>query len=261
MIHANFPINGTSEKNDHHGLPRSFLGSSDQTVNISRLYKYEHDAFHQVAGHLPPDGFLRTVTLSSIGWKNPSGLSIEEDFYRELLSQLTPLTWESMYQRAAINHFLRQDEPDRYGMAALHMHQLLQSEMRVVRQIIQSLLVGSLEQTQPLQKTIRYLDFFRRDNPVSAMYAFLTEISEDGDKKWAKPLNPSVYSKLCSVTKNPLLVYRRRSTYSHLLKLMEGHLQRLVVVSREWTPHLREVEDNLSLRTRENIYAILTSSR
>lgn len=230
------------EKNDHHCIPRSFLGSV-HALNITRLPVDEHNAFHQIAGYRPPDFLMRKILLASLSW-NDELRTIPASVYIQSLKFLTPPDWREFYAEGTI---LKPEEfPNGKGatLAAIHIHRHLWEEQAILAEAIGS--VGILQHisshTRGFLKEI--MAFFRSPDPLQAIRTYLIEKNAGGDRKWTKPLEPKAFSTLCNYTKEATLELLTTETRTELLCALLAHQHRLNDCINNWQP---SIGDNIKL--------------
>lgn len=178
----------TPERNDHHGLPRSWGGSSC-SENITRMYKDRHDAFHGILGHRPPDFSARTLVLASILSRKPA---LPAGVTGRLLEEFTPADWRMNYLPRALRDRRREPSTALLGSAmhlANHLHHELQMVMQAINLVHWNQRPGEAAQAF----NDRADEFFDTQDPGRRLRRFLTEV--DGtDFSWTKPLRPSLRS-------------------------------------------------------------------
>ncbi len=231
-----------TERNDHHCVPRSFLGSNAD-INVSRLSVPEHDAYHRVAGFRPPDFLIRKVLLASINWHDAEGKMIPARLYQEAFMLLTPDDWRSFYDSSSMRRIEEAPNGNGATKAAVHVHMHLWEEQAMVAEAIASVGISRYLSPQVRDFSNNFMSFFRTDDPIAALRNYLQDSSETKERKWTKPLTPSAFSHFCDLTKSKVNeVMSVNSRQQLLTALVDHHVQLNRCIGR-WQP---SVIDNIA---------------
>lgn len=227
--------------NRHHGVPRSFLGSSEKG-NLSIVDAVEHSDFHTMAGHLPPDYLMRRAILSAADWRDEDGKALPPSVFEGLLEELTVPDWKKMYQPGTIRDAFR-DEPEeiQFAKAAIHI------QMQICREQYDTAdaLNATLRQRHLSPKRVAFRgamnEFFLHSNPADAIRQYLLDVN-DNDIKWVKPLSLSVRSRLLTVLRDGKPEKPARNNQRDMHDVIQEHRDRLVMCMNSWEPRITEFE-------------------
>lgn len=232
--------------NRHHGIPRSFLGSSDDR-NISIINAQEHADFHAVAGHLPPDYFLRRMILSVVNWKNDRGKSLPANVFQGFLEELTSDKWSQMYQLGTIQEIDKSETEDDIFLArtAIHIQQQICREQYDTADAFHA--ICQRQHLSPRRVAFRNaaMDFLGRDSPTEALRRYLLDTSYH-DIKWVKPLSLSVRSRLLTLLRKGAPEKPSRHRQRDILDSMEYHRDRLLTCMATWEPRISDFTSVIS---------------
>ncbi len=234
--------------NRHHGVPRSFLGSSEQS-NLSLVDAEEHGLFHAMAGHLPPDYLTRRSMLSSVDWTDRYGKMLPAEVFEDVLNELTPSDWGSMYQPGAIRSgFQHEWEEKDFAKGAIHVQMQICREQYDVADALNSTLRRQHLSPRRVYFRNAISNFFHEENPTDVLRKYLLDVS-DHDVKWIKPLSMSVRSRLLTALKDgkPEKPSVRRSR--DMEDIMVEHRRRLASCMHSWEPRVTTFETFIASHT------------
>lgn len=225
------------KKNEHHGVPRSFLGSST-SENLTKLYAAEHTEFHAIAGHIPPDAFLRIQTLQFCTWHDGEGKMIPVSLIEELLVSTSDTDWTTPYEPQAI-FSIENSSANRVTMAAVHLRRLLLQE----RSLLSRLLHFKAEQRKsivPLEKIQRTFEFFGTENLLDVFRDFQASRTSTQERKFTKPCTPDYHGRICSVLHEAQPERRTRPLNQRIDEVLVQQWQNLQSRFQTYTPKLED---------------------
>ncbi len=227
--------------NRHHGVPRSFLGSSDQS-NLSLVDAEEHGLFHAMAGHLPPDYLMRRAILSAADWTDKEGKALPAPLFEGMLAELTPSDWKQLYQPGTIREtFQDVYEEVTFAKAAIHVQMQICREQYDVADALHATLRE--KHLSPKRVAFRHAmgSFFYHTNPADAIRQYLLDVNEH-DIKWVKPLSMSVRSHVFNVLREGKPERPARNRRRDIYDSLEDHRDRLITCMERWEPRVSEFE-------------------
>jgi hypothetical protein len=228
--------------NRHHGVPRSFLGSGEGNRNLSIVDVQEHAQFHEVAGHIPPDYFLRRSILSTVDWRTDMGEALPSDVYFQILDELTVPDWRSMYEHGSIRtHMSAEHDRPLFAKAAIHVQNHVCAEQYAVADALNAVLRNANVSPERTAFRDRLGKFFGNDNPAKALRTFLID-SNDHDLKWVKPLSQSVRSRILTALTEAKPERPGRYFRRNMEDILEEHRQRLQACIDLWEPRVSQFE-------------------
>ncbi len=229
--------------NRHHGVPRSFLGSSEGKRNLTIVDAQEHEDFHDMAGHLPPDYFVRRAALSMIDWKDTRGHSIPLYVYYGLLEEMTATKWHDMYQPGTIRTHMKVDEEKAsFAKTSIHIQTHLCSEQYAVGDAINAVLHNGNISPERTSFRSDMTSFFNRENPAEALRQYLLDENNERDLKWVKPLDVSVRSRLLTTLQRVKPEKPGRFYQRNIEDLLERHRSLLMECMNNWEPRISDFE-------------------
>lgn len=236
---------GTS--NRHHGVPRSFTGSNDDS-NLTTLDEREHARFHLMAGHQPPCFFTRGLLLSSVDWQNAAGSSIPVGAFRAAFAQLMQPDWKNLYVRGTVRDpgQVHSGEEGYWARAAVHLNNRLYEESFLTADAMAYLESG--QHPRPSSRGFRSdaMEFFGAVSPPEAAASYFISRTGSGDYKWTKPLLQPVRREMLGVLRGAKPEVRRNKQRAELLQLLEEHRHRLLGCLSGWEPRSRDYERLIS---------------
>ncbi|MDD4627906.1 MAG: hypothetical protein PHE68_00740 [Candidatus Peribacteraceae bacterium] len=230
-----------SDITEHHCVPHSFDGAATR-VNLSKVTQAEHNSFHQMTGHSPPDFFLRRFLIGSVGWMDQKGRSLSPSLYQDVLSILTPNDWRDLYQTGTfiVPHGRDQGEALRKAKAAFHVAWYLDREMSLIMDQIGLLGIHKLPPYGTVQEMQGIHHFFGKDRPHVLMRTFLLDGQDAGELKWVKSLREDVRQELLTVLRTTKLErLTSNGSSQRIFDLLLDHHSRLVECTKNWQPNLR----------------------
>jgi hypothetical protein len=234
--------------NRHHGVPRSFLGSGEGTLNLTIVDAQEHADFHEMAGHIPPDYFVRRAVLSMIDWKDSMERRLPSFIFFDLLDELTIKNWHSMYQPGTIRTQIKGDhEKESFAKASIHVHTYLCNEQYAVGDAINAVLRNGNISPERTGFREDITSFFDRDNPAEALRHYLLADNDKGDLKWVKPFDPGIRSRLLSTLRQVKPEKPGRHYKRNVEDILETHRDRLVGCINQWQPRISDFESFIQM--------------
>lgn len=227
-----------STTNKHHGVPYSFGGSNNVESNISYVEIGEHNMFHKVTGHLPPDFLMRLNVIRMVGWGDSKGRVPTAEYFGDMFSVLTPDSQNSLYNRKAIRPV---DSMTRamQSQIALHVFNALGEESRYIHDAIKYL-GGSKDyvERETRYRLETFMAFFRNSNPIRAINSYLTDTNEDGQLKWTKPLNPNIQADVKQISNTTRLEYVSSQWVARMIRILSGQKKEVEKRQETWQPSL-----------------------
>lgn len=235
------------EMNDHHGVPQSFLGSNDGDTNLTRLAVPLHNAFHQMAGHLPPASFIRKLVLASVNWHENDGKMLPVGFYRDVLEVLTPKDWRHLYHNKAIRPVHSEGSAtNSQTKSAIHIYLNIWEEQRMVADAIQGLGVAQYISKESRIFSNEAMLFFQTDNPADAIREYLVAENDSGQRLWTKPFTNSTQENMVGLTSFVETEQLTLDTRRQLLQVLNDHHVRLGERAKQWQPVMSDSLDSLA---------------
>lgn len=229
------------EKNEHHGVPRSFLGSSVDE-NITKLYADEHAAFHKLAGHVLPDAFLRLQTLHTAFWTSHSGKMLPVGLVRDLLATTSDLNWRTPYTHEAI-HDVSAVGQKRVMMASVHLRVLLLKERRILLNLCRSILLEEKLDDSHCQIVQNTMNFFGSNDPIQALWGFQMSKTSKHERKYTKPCNPTYHYDVSHALSSAHLEHRSRHDRAIFEAILFEQLNNVNLRIESHQPKLEEYPD------------------
>jgi len=234
------------EMNDHHGVPQSFLGSNDGKTNITRMPVSLHNAFHHMAGHLPPASFMRKLMLSSVNWHEEDGKMLPPGLCKDVLEEFTPKDWRHLYQNGAIRPVDEQNATNGQTKSAIHIYLNLWEEQRLVADAFQALGVSQYISKDSRAFTKDAMLFFNTDNPVNAMHGYLTAENDHEQRLWTKPLRNNLNREMSKLTASVVTEHLTLTSRKKLLQTLNDHHMRLSDRAKQWEPVMADSLDSIA---------------
>jgi len=224
-----------STTNQHHGMPRSFDGGNDSSVNITTIDIEEHDLFHQLAGHLPPDFLIRQKVLETIGWHDGKFRMLPPSFYDDMFAILTPHDWRELYHSRTFR--MPSSAQKAKSHAALHIFTSLGAEITQIHDAI-ACLGGSKDYiAQTSQNALKnFMFFFRAKSPVRSMQNYLADTNEVREYKWTKPLIQSTRRDLGTALSDTRLETMTANSHERIIWILRNQKKHIERSQEEWEP-------------------------
>lgn len=241
--------------NLHHGVPRSFTGAFIQQ-NISKVDRQEHEDFHAMAGHLPPDFFVRKIVLSSVDWKNAEGLVLPIGFFRDMLGQLLCDDWRKLYKNGVFarpNNDIRGIESD--ALKSIHVHSHIAAEGYLNAGALEFLHAGTHIPPQDVGYLNNAMNYFEEESPTGVLNAFLRSSNDKGDIKWSKPLLSSVRRDLLETIRLARPEQMRRSYHDRMEHVLESHRAFLRTTAVHWKPNTADYQSIIERNYRQPAFS------
>ena len=227
---------------EHHCVPHSFDGAGNR-VNLSKVPERDHNNFHHMTGHSPPDFFLRRFLIGSVAWQDNRDRSLPPGMYSDVLSILTPEDWRTLYQPGTFvtPHPHDEGEALRKAKAAFHVAWYLDREMSLIMDQIGLLGIHKLPPLGTAQEMQGIHHFFGKDRPHVLMRMFLLDGQEVGELKWVKPMRADIRQELLKILRTSKLERLTANGSSRkIFDLLLDHHARLVECAKIWQPNLRD---------------------
>ena len=243
--------------NEHHGLPRSFTGSSD-ICNLTRVNEYEHEEFHTMAGHAPPDFFIRTLMLSSIRWRDENDKGIPPAMIADVINAVMKDDWRDNYSKKA---FLSPEKcPQsfhRFAIASIHIHEHLLREQQLTCQSAKRIFKAkkSAEDAVLFRQSAAAFFHVNDADPLKTISRFLTSESRIHGIKWSKPLHNDIRSALVEIVRHPTeYIGKRRS--ETIRDVLSQHRENLVSCLSHWQPNISAYLPYIQNKAKERMFQL-----
>lgn len=227
---------------EHHCVPHSFDGAAGR-VNLARVTEGEHNRFHLMTGHSPPDFFLRRFLIGSMAWEDRNGRSLPPGIFQDVLSILTPEDWRTLYRSGTfiVPHPHDEGEALRKAKAAFHVAWYLDREMSLTMDQIGLLGIHKRPPIGLAQESQGIHHFFGKDRPHVLMRTFLLDGEDKGELKWVKSMREDVRQELLKIIRSTRMERLLRNGASQrIFDLLLDHHARLVECAKIWQPNLRD---------------------
>lgn len=243
-----------SYSNRHHGVPRSFLGSSEGDGNLTVVDAEEHTRFHEMAGHLPPDYFIRKAILSAVDWRSSMGKVLPVEIFANVLDEVRAGNWHSMYQDKTVRTRMHsENENHSFARAAIHIQNHLCDEQYAVSDAIYAVQRNGNIAPERVGFREDILDFFQKENPFAAIRAYLLD-STKTDLKWVKPLELQIRSRLLEILRKSQPENKGDYHKRNMEDLLQQHRECLIDCINGWEPRIQKFETFIMQNSRKILY-------
>lgn len=246
------------ETNEHHCVPRSFLGSNCEH-NISRAPVTEHDQFHRIMGFSPPDFMMRKVVLASINWHQSDGRMIPVDWYQKTLDSLFREDRQSFYYDESIRNKSEVCH-EKLVQYAVHLRIHILEEQRMTADALRAIILSRYLDRETVEFSMDAMLLFKAPRPVDTITEFLTASNASGELLWTKALRPTVQKEFRvfkkSVDTEPMDVGGRE----RLINLLEAHNNRLLAAVNLWKPNGASTASKFSVYAQDRLPNLIKKS-